>query len=454
MSPSLLITVLVCVFLFTFLLIAVVRRRRVVYELTRGLDALSRGKPARPIEGRWIGSLGGLVNVFNKVAPELEERLTRLERDRQLLEKVLEGMAEGVMAVDARRRLMFANRAAIQFFGLPTAGSGRLVAEAVRIPRVQDAIEATLSGDAPHQEEISISVRTPERPRGASLNLAIHGTRLPDSPVAVLVFHNVTELRRLERMRQDFVANASHELKTPLASIRAYTETLIDGAIDDPEVKYEFLHRIEEQADRLHQLVRDMLSLARLESGEDAFRHDPMSLLPGVKRIAEAHRARAQARNHRLIVDLDSECEHVLVRADEEAIRQILDNLVDNAINYTPPGGRIYVGCRVSDDAVAIDVRDNGIGIPHEDLPRVFERFFRVDKGRSREVGSTGLGLSIVKHLVGSLGGKVSVESRLNAGSVFRVSLPRYFPPQSAPHENSGSGEPSRDSCEFPMPSS
>ncbi len=451
MHPALIFLLVLLALLIPMQALFAYRRRKVVQQLTRGLDALARGRTVRPIEGRWLGSLGSLVTVFNSIAPELEERLTRLERDRQLLEKVLEGMAEGVMAVDARRRLLFVNRAAIQFFGLPFGESGRLVAEAVRIPRVQEAIEATLTGDGPHQEEIAVSVRTPERPRATGLSLAVHGTRLPGSPVpgAVLVFHDVTELRRLERMRQDFVANASHELKTPLASIRAYTETLIDGAIDDPKVKYEFLHRIDEQADRLHQLILDMLSLARLETGDNAFSHEPMSLLPGIRRIVEAHRPRAQSKNQNLTIELDSECEAVLVRADEEAIRQILDNLVDNAINYTPTGGRIHVACRVSDDAVAIDVRDNGIGIPREDLPRVFERFFRVDKARSREVGSTGLGLSIVKHLVQSLGGKVSVESRLNAGSTFRVSLPRFFQPSSGRQ-----GLAVLESQEFPVSSS
>jgi two-component system phosphate regulon sensor histidine kinase PhoR len=201
-------------------------------------------------------------------------------------------------------------------------------------------------------------------------------------------------------------------------------------------VKYEFLHRIDEQADRLHYLILDMLSLARLESGEEAFRHEPMDLIQGVQSIAQAHLDRAQAKNHQFTVDLGSTSEKVLVRADEEAIRQILDNLIDNAIKYTPPGGRIHVACRASDDAVAIDVRDNGIGIPREDLSRVFERFFRVDKARSREVGGTGLGLSIVKHLVQSLGGKLSVESRLNAGSTFRVSLPRFLTQSTAKPTN------------------
>jgi two-component system phosphate regulon sensor histidine kinase PhoR len=426
MHPAILIALLLV--LVPIATLYVTRRRRALAQLARGLDALAGGRPVRPVEGRWWGKTGQLIEVFNAVAPRLEQGLTRLERDRQLLETVLEGMSEGVMAVDSRRRLLFANRAAIRFFGLPTGESGRLVAEVVRIPKVQDAIEATLNGQAPHQEEIAVSVRTPERPRGTALNLAIHGTRLPGSPVpgAVLVFHDVTELRRLERMRQDFVANASHELKTPLASIRAYTETLIDGALDDSAVKYDFLHRIDEQADRLHQLILDMLSLARLETGDNAFRHDLIHLLPVVRPIVEAHRTRAQARNHRLTLDADSSFEQALVRADEEAIRQILDNLLDNAINYTPPGGRISVTCRISDDFVVLDVRDTGIGIPREDLPRVFERFFRVDKARSREVGGTGLGLSIVKHLVQSLGGRVSVESRPNAGSTFRVMLPRH----------------------------
>ncbi|MHC5544017.1 sensor histidine kinase, partial [Singulisphaera rosea] len=253
-----------------------------------------------------------------------------------------------------------------------------------------------------------------------------YGTPLPGPPPgAVIVFHDVTELRRLERMRQDFVANVSHELKTPLASIKAYTETLLDWALTDETVNVRYLNRIEEQAERLNQLILDLLSLARLESGQELFDHGPLALAPLVGSCVGSHRDRADAKGLSLTLDLGQLNDQTLVLADEEAIRQILDNLIDNAIKYTPEGGKVSVICQLADD-VTIEVADTGIGIPRDDLPRVFERFYRVDKARSRELGGTGLGLSIVKHLVQSIGGQVNVTSRVGAGTRFTIHLPRH----------------------------
>ena len=208
----------------------------------------------------------------------------------------------------------------------------------------------------------------------------------------MLVFHDVTDLRRLERMRQDFVANASHELKTPLASIKAYTETLLDWALHDETVNRRFLERIDEQVERLNQLILDLLSLARLESGQEFFEHGPLSLVPVLESCVEAHRGRAEAKNLSLTFDPGSLDDDTLVLADEEAVRQIFDNLIDNAIKYTPEGGKVRVTCSLAADAVSVEVADTGIGIPRDDLPRIFERFYRVDKARSRELGGTGLG--------------------------------------------------------------
>ncbi len=235
----------------------------------------------------------------------------------------------------------------------------------------------------------------------------------------------MTELRRLERMRQDFVANASHELKTPLAAIKAYTETLMDGALHDDEVNGRFLGQIDEQADRLNHLIMDLLSLARLESGQEVFHHAPLEIAPVVRKIVEAYRGRAEAKDLDFTARLDGLPRSARVLADEEAVRQILDNLIDNAIKYTPDGGMVHVSCAARGGSIRLEVSDSGIGIPREDLPRVFERFYRVDKARSRELGGTGLGLSIVKHLVQSLSGQIGVESRLGEGTVFRVTLPR-----------------------------
>jgi two-component system phosphate regulon sensor histidine kinase PhoR len=226
-------------------------------------------------------------------------------------------------------------------------------------------------------------------------------------------------------MRQDFVANVSHELKTPLASIKAYTETLLDWALHDEEVNVRFLHRIEEQADRLNQLILDLLSLARLESGEGVFEHEPLAIAPVVRKCVDSVRGRAEAKGLDLTLDPGTLDDATVIVADEEAVRQILDNLIDNAVKYTPEGGWVRITCATTPQLVSIEVADSGIGIPRDDLARVFERFYRVDKARSRELGGTGLGLSIVKHLVQSIGGTVSVASRVGEGAQFTVQLPR-----------------------------
>ena len=415
--------------------VAARRRRRALDELGRGLIALDEGRPVRPIRTRAGGAVGRLARAFNEVAPMLEARVARLEEERRQLGVVLGGMAEGVVAVDARRRLAFVNDAAARLLGLDGEAVGRLVAELIRNPQVQEAVEATLSWPYPHRAEIAVA--GPEGwSRGPARVLAVQGTPLPGTPPggAVLVFHDVTEMRRLERVRQDFVANASHELKTPLAAIKSYTEALLDGALHDEAVNAHFLRQIDAQADRLNQLILDMLSLARLDSGQELLHPAPMFLAPLVRRCVEAQRGRAEAGRLDYGLDPLPPDDATATVADEEAVRQILDNLIDNAIKYTPDGGRVRVALRDEGPVLALEVADTGIGIPRDDLPRIFERFYRVDKARSRALGGTGLGLAIVKHLVGALGGRVDVESRPGAGSTFTVRLPRAGPgPPPAP---------------------
>ena len=255
--------------------------------------------------------------------------------------------------------------------------------------------------------------------------LSIYATSVPGERTTrfILVLQDVTELRRLESMRQEFVANVSHELKTPLSSIKAYAETLSQGAINDSENNLRFVHRIEDQAERLHQLILDLLSLARIESGQQAFDIGSVNVENVVLSCLAEQQAHAASKG----VDLqtDSGVSQLQVRADEEGTRQILNNLINNAINYTPQGGRITVGWREENGSGVLEVSDTGIGIAKEHLPRLFERFYRVDKARSRELGGTGLGLSIVKHLTQSFGGSIQVESEPGAGTTFTVRLPK-----------------------------
>jgi two-component system phosphate regulon sensor histidine kinase PhoR len=287
---------------------------------------------------------------------------------------------------------------------------------------------------APHT-----AAQDPNRATINSQHIDIHVQPLPGTPCpgVVLVVHDTTELRRLEAMRRDFVANVSHELKTPLSSIKAYTETLRNGALADPENSQRFLMRIEEQADRLHHLILDMLMLARLESEQQAFEITTVNVKDVVTACLNDHRQAAEAKRIELIgaevgekapspqpSPAGSGRDTVLVRADREGLREILDNLVDNAIKYTPDMGTVTIDWQPNGSMARISVRDTGIGIKPKDQPRVFERFYRVDKARSRELGGTGLGLAIVKHLVQSFGGRVSVESESGKGSTFTVELP------------------------------
>lgn len=238
-----------------------------------------------------------------------------------------------------------------------------------------------------------------------------------------MVLHDITELRRLENLRREFVANVSHELKTPLASITAYAETLRLGAMDDRENNMRFLVRIEDQAERLHQLILDMLQIARVESGEEAF--DITQVL--IRRRVDGCCARNLEPAQRKQIDLSIEApeEDLTVLADEDGLDTILDNLIGNAIKYTPEGGRVYVRWRDNNDYVELEVQDTGVGIAPEHQTRVFERFYRVDKARSRELGGTGLGLSIVKHLCQAFGGSVTLKSVEGEGCTFRIRLPK-----------------------------
>ncbi|QDU87461.1 Alkaline phosphatase synthesis sensor protein PhoR [Pirellulimonas nuda] len=366
--------------------------------------------------------LGQMAESLNQLSHELGAQLSELREGNQQQATVLGGMIEGVIAIDNRERILFANAAAGRLFGfLPPRVEGRPLLEVVRHHALHEAVAATLTSQLPQRVEIDWE-------GDEAFALSVQVTPLPGEPCpgVVTVLHDVTELRRLETIRQDFLANVSHELKTPLSSIKAYTETLLNGAIDDTENRGRFLQRIEEQADRLNNLIQDMLSLARIESAQQALHFTAVGVAQIVAACLEDYTPQAQSKQIDLaIVPGDAS---LAVKADPEGLRVILNNLIDNAIKYTPEGGRVRVSWRGEGEAgemVAIEVEDTGIGIPKSKLPRVFERFYRVDRARSREMGGTGLGLSIVKHLTQSFGGRVSVRSESQTGSTFSVHLQR-----------------------------
>jgi two-component system phosphate regulon sensor histidine kinase PhoR len=408
----------VCMATLVITSFVVARVARPVKSLTTAAQAIARGDYGQRVRVSSRDEIGTLADTFNRMSDELNERVSQIRADGDLLTTMLTVMVEGVVALDANQRVLFANEAAHSMLGLGNQSvAGRPLWEMVRSSAIQDSLQDARNGSQTSRSEFEL----PGRDRRT---VAMHATRLPGdpSPGIVLVCHDITELRRLENLRREFVANVSHELKTPLASIKAYVETLLAGAVHDPEHNLPFLRRIDEQADRLTRLILDLLRLARVESGQEVFELTAVPLAEVVAACVQAHEAASAAKNIR--VETRSPETEVSVRADFEGLRTILDNFVDNAIKYTPEGGHIVICWGIEEMMARLEVQDTGIGIAPHDQPRIFERFYRVDKARSRDLGGTGLGLSIVKHLTQAFGGTVSVSSQVGTGSVFTVLLP------------------------------
>jgi len=392
--------------------------------LTKAAQAISRGESVPSVEIPNLDEIGTLAGAFNSMSRQLTERIAELQgKTRELQENsnrlstVLAGMIEGVIAVDPSERILFANRAARPLLDLSSEEViGRPIWEAIRNKTVHDVVRETLSGRQKQAVEFKV-------PRTQSV-MAMLATRMPGnpSPGVVLVTHDVTELRRLENLRHEFVSNVSHELKTPLTAIQTFTETLLGGALNDPEHARRFLERIDEQGDRLHTLILNLLNLAKIESGREVFEVARLPINPLIRDCVEEYRTVAEAKPVTLFVD--SPPEELRVEAETEGLRFIVNNLIDNAIKYTPPGGRVTVSWRAEQGNAVIAVKDTGVGIAGEHQKRIFERFYRVDRARSREMGGTGLGLSIVKHLTQVFLGNVEVSSQVGKGSTFTVRLP------------------------------
>jgi two-component system, OmpR family, phosphate regulon sensor histidine kinase PhoR len=350
----------------------------------------------------------------------------------QLVEAILEGMLEGIIAIDKDTEVTLYNRAAARIFGLPIATSGlpplRLI-EVTRDPDINEAFRRVLKSREPEVRRVEVrrrDVRVFElhvNPIGArSLASAGNG--------AAGVLFDITELERLERVRRDFFANLSHELRTPLTAILAYIETLLDGAVEDPENRLRFLAIIQKHAVRMQALVRDITDLSMIESGEISLRIEVHDLHQIVDEVFTLASVRAEQMNVALRNRIPRGFK---VCADRYRLEQILGNLVDNAVKFNSRGGAVDVVVeKLAHGGAAIRVTDTGTGIPQSDLPRVFERFYRADRSRSREVGGSGLGLAIVKHLALVHGGAAEVESEPGRGSTFTITLPTC--PSAAPN--------------------
>lgn len=388
-----------------------------IVELSEACEILATRGNRRQLWNSASDELGQLVRAFQSMAVAVTEREETLRGQANRIETVLGSMVEGVIAVNADRVVLLANQAVRRLLGIRAERiEGRPLIEVTRIRALDQAVQETLTTNKPCSTEFEVT--SPFR-----RVLSIQANRLPGDPCpgVVVVLHDMTELRRLENLRREFVANVSHELKTPLASIRAYAETLQLGAVNDAENRDYFLKQITDQSDRLHELIMDMLQLARVEAGQEVFEITDVSVAETVRGIVEMMRDKAAAKDIRFVVEAADD--DLYVRADEEGLRTIVSNLLDNGLKYSGKPGNIVLRWKADATTVAISVEDYGIGIPDEAQSRIFERFYRVDKARSREMGGTGLGLSIVKHLAQSFGGGIELDSQVGRGSIFTIRL-------------------------------
>ncbi len=346
-----------------------------------------------------------------------EERVAAIEGERQQLAAVVDAMSEGVLVTDAEGRVSLANPRWRELFGL----GGELKGESVLEVGNRTALDRMLSATLERQQPRQIELELPDPASGTPKTLILKSAPLSESGGAVVVAEDVTELLRLTEIRRDFVANVSHELKTPLSAIRGFAETLADGAKDDPKTSRRFLKRILKQCTRLEALLSDLLTLSRLEHTADQGIVTAVDMGRIVAEAVEEVGERVAKKN----LNLETDLRRVrMIEGDTVALERLCANLLANAVKYNRAGGEIQVRLLQSGHDVVLEVEDTGIGIPTDSTERLFERFYRVDKGRSREEGGTGLGLAIVKHAANLHGGSVEVESELGRGSLFRVRLP------------------------------
>ncbi len=392
-----------------------------IREMTEVADALRGGDYSRRISVLPENELGGLGATLNRLAGELTRRIQAISRDDVQLRAILVAMVEGVLAVDDDDRLLFSNASARELMGIaPGEAAGPRLWEVARHAALIELLDEVRETGAVARREFEVVGPSGNR---RVLQALANPFETEHERGLVVVLHEITELRRLEHVRRDFVANVSHELKTPLTSIQGYVETLLDGALEDEGVNERFVRKVEANTQRLNFLVNDLLSLARIETSGDALPLAPVDLWRVVSAVAPRYEA-AWGRK-RLAVSWLGKPSDAVVRGESEGLVQIVDNLLTNAIRYARAEGRIVVRVSADEEHGILEVEDDGIGIPQAEQDRIFERFYRVDKARSRELGGTGLGLSIVKHLVAAMGGTITVKSEPGQGSTFTVRIPR-----------------------------
>jgi len=388
-------------------------------ELSQAAFQMAEGNLNIKVSTGRNDEIGLLTRRFNLLSENLNQLIQKISDEKNQLQVILESMVEGVMVFDSYGKLLLTNEALREIFEISPSYEGHTPLDLIRNAGLHEVVREALNGRGSAEREIQIL-------RGGALKyVMVHASPLKSQERfqgSVLVFHDITPLRRLENIRKEFVANASHELKTPLAAIKGYTETLLAGALHDEKNAMNFLKVVDQHADRLNQIIQDLLDLSKIESAQYELRLEKISLAGLVEELRLTFQKELESKKMTLDILPAAVAE---VWADPSALRQILSNLVDNAVKYSGSGGKIALRVVPSGPSIQFCVEDQGPGISPEHLPRVFERFYRVDSSRSRGLGGTGLGLSIVKHLVQLHGGEAWAESELGRGSRFYFMIPQ-----------------------------
>ncbi|ANE48432.1 histidine kinase [Paenibacillus swuensis] len=419
--------------LFIFFSMAGMLSYRIAHSLTRPLEKITR--VANQITHmnyksrvfiKNVDEIGQLGNAINTMADSLQFQMNRIQEDESRLKSVLENMISGVVMIDREGHIVLLNRSAEEILGFNSKELlGKTYDQAKQQYEMTQIIQECMEKKEHIRDELTFYF--PEE-RILEINLVPMYHSETDWAGIVIVLHDISAIRRLERVRSEFVANVSHELKTPIAAVKGFAETLLAGAVNDEETARSFLQIIHDESDRLNRLIVDILELSKVESKRIPLYFSPIQMQPFILNTIDVMQTEAKRKQ----IDMDMHVdENLYLEADEDRLQQILINLLANGINYTPEGGKITVTAEAVDtagngeyDHVQIVIQDTGVGIPKKDIPRIFERFYRVDKARSRSSGGTGLGLSIVKHLVELHRGTIRVESSLGAGSRFIIELP------------------------------
>lgn len=391
-------------------------------KMTEVAEAISRGDYDKRITIKSNDEIGQLAKAFNRMAKISARRMAEITMDRNRLAMIFAGMSEGVIAVNEQQEIIHINEAALKLLNLSVVNClNKPVWEHVRIQEINNALEKTMAT----KYAVKTQLRRPSETSDLVVDIyaAVLSDDAGDMVGAVIVLNDISDVDRLERVRRDFVANASHELKTPITAIRGLSETILDDEEMEDSIRLSFIEKIKVQSIRLSSLVIDLMTLSRLESGNDDQNVQPVDLTDVVRRSCAGMKMVCQDKGLSLSLEFDSD-KHVVIPGDIQTISQLVDNLIDNAIKYTPDGGGIAVLLREQDGKARFEVKDSGIGISPQYQKRVFERFYRIDKARSRELGGTGLGLSIVKNIAEHHGGSISLVSQPGVGSTFIVTLP------------------------------